>query len=68
VLFDLDLDTGGKSGVRRIGSRHPGDFVPHENYYPRFGWFPTVVMSQSGQSKLFNIDMQMGAAREIPFQ
>jgi len=70
VLFDLALGTGSQIPVYDELDRDiQADFVPHENYYPRFGWFPdSRHVAIWGKGKLLNIDMQMGAVREIPFQ
>ena len=41
VLFTLEVGTGEQRPVYdKLDRDIQADFVPHENYYPRFGWFP----------------------------
>ncbi|MBS0416907.1 MAG: PD40 domain-containing protein [Proteobacteria bacterium] len=70
VLFTLDVETGEQRPVYdQLDRDIQADFVPHENYYPRYNWFPDnrhVVIW--GKGHLFNIDTETGVARPIPFR
>ncbi|MBS0419765.1 MAG: amidohydrolase family protein [Proteobacteria bacterium] len=69
VLFVLDLATHEQRPVYNELDRDlQADWVPHGHYYPHFAWFPDnrhVAIWAKG--KLFNIDMDTGAAAQIPF-
>ena len=70
VLFVYDTLTAAQTPVYdRLDRDAHADFVPHGNYYPRFGWFPDsrhVAIWAGG--KLHRIDTDTGASEEIPFR
>jgi Tol biopolymer transport system component len=45
------------------------DFVPQGVYYPRYGWFPdNRAIAIWGKGSLLRVDVETGAAAEIPFR
>jgi Tol biopolymer transport system component/dihydroorotase-like cyclic amidohydrolase len=70
VLFSLDTRTRAQRAVfDKLDRDIQADFVPQGNYYPHFSWFPDnrhVAIWAKG--KLWKVDMESGAAREIPFR
>lgn len=70
VLFVLDLATREQRPVYDGLDRDAqADWAPHSAYYPHFDWFPdgrSVAIWAKG--KIQRIDMETGAAVEIPFR
>jgi Tol biopolymer transport system component len=70
VLFVVDLHSREQRPVYAELDRDlQADFVPHGNYYPSFDWFPdSHDVAIWGKGKLYRVNIDTGAASEIPFR
>jgi formylglycine-generating enzyme required for sulfatase activity/Tol biopolymer transport system component len=70
VLFVEDIATRTERAVYDGLDRDlQASYEAQVNYYPRFGWFPDDRhVAIWGKGKLFKVDMDSGAASEIPFR
>jgi formylglycine-generating enzyme required for sulfatase activity/Tol biopolymer transport system component len=70
VLFVEDIATDTERAVYDGLDRDlQASYDAQVNYYPRFGWFPdNQHVAIWAKGKLFKIDMESGAATEIPFR
>ena len=69
VLFVHDIATGRQLPVfQGLDRDEQADYSWIDGYYPQYGWFPdNRHVAIWGQGKLWNVDMDTGAAKEIPF-
>jgi Tol biopolymer transport system component len=70
VLFAYDFATGEQRPVfDGLDRDAQADFIWQGIYYPQFGWFPdSRHVAIWAKGKLWKIDMESGAANEIPFR
>lgn len=69
VLFVYDIVTGKELPVfEGLDRDEQADYSWIDGYYPQYGWFPdNRHVAIWGKGKLWNVDMDTGAAKEIPF-
>ncbi len=69
VLFVYDIATGKELPVfEGLDRDEQADYSWIDGYYPQYGWFPdNRHVAIWGKGKLWNVDMDTGAAKEIPF-
>jgi len=69
VLFNLNLATNKQSPIFDDLDRDlSADYMQQSAYYPQYDWFPdSVHVAIWGKGKLYKINMDTGAATEIPF-
>ncbi|MBL8265770.1 amidohydrolase family protein, partial [Steroidobacter sp.] len=69
VLFVYDVATGKELPVfEGLDRDEQADYSWIDGYYPQYSWFPdNRHVAIWGKGKLWNIDMDTGAAKEIPF-
>ncbi|HEY0681059.1 MAG TPA: amidohydrolase family protein [Steroidobacter sp.] len=69
VLFVYDFATGKELPVfDGLDRDEQADYSWIDGYYPGYGWFPdNRHVAIWGKGKLWNIDMDTGAAKQIPF-
>lgn len=70
VLFLYDVATGTQHPVYQELDRDlQADYIPQEHYFPSFDWFPdNRHVAIWGKGQLLEVDVQSGAATQIPFQ
>jgi len=70
VLFNEEVATSAQRAVYDDLDRDlQASYEAQANYYPHFGWFPdNRHVAIWGKGKLYNVDMDSGAAVEIPFR
>jgi Tol biopolymer transport system component len=69
VLFVYDIATGKELPVfEGLDRDEQADYSWIDGYYPQYGWFPdNRHVAIWGKGKLWNVDVDTGAAKEIPF-
>ncbi|MBL8271884.1 amidohydrolase family protein [Steroidobacter sp.] len=70
VLFVYDIDSGEQRPVYdQLDRDVQASYEQQSAYYPRFDWFPdNRQVAIWGKGKLYRIDVDSGAAKEIPFR
>jgi Tol biopolymer transport system component len=70
VLFRLDLETQEEHLIfDRLDRDLQADYVIHDNYYPRYAWFPDDVhVAIWGGGGIWKVNMMDGSASQIPFR
>lgn len=70
VLFRMDLDTQQEHLIfDRLDRDLQADYAIHDNYYPRYAWFPdNVHVAIWGGGSIWKVNMMDGTASQIPFR
>ncbi|MBB4630844.1 LpqB family beta-propeller domain-containing protein [Sphingosinicella soli] len=70
VLFRYDIEARIQTAIYQDLDRDlQADYLAQEHYYPAFDWFPdNIHVAIGGKGKLYKVNMQTGAASEIPFR